>query len=337
VWPLIRTWPISKELVEREGELEMGAQNRNFRRRYGTVCIAMASLACAPAIMAHQLNAPKPTKWSVKGTGLQLVLQPEELVITPKLSKFWTFTAGSQTTEDPAPGESLPDAIPLSSIVAIVVEEGTHKPIEEARNRTLKELEPDNLFNELSEAGEAAPALPVVLLAQAGGLQVFHNVRTRTHAVRIIWEVDGALCSTYLALSDKDADSLSGRLQEVTGKQAIVARFDNAVDTPNARDLLVRFKEPITFGNVTGWPGTYHILILTAATGEKLIYFFSEIGATPRDAMLVLPAQAFPLDGARPWKVKLAPHPNGTHCVYEIVTDQERLRVPSCSTTKVDP
>ena len=297
----------------------------------------MAGMACVPAIVAQQVNAPNPTKWSVKGTGLQLVLQPEELVITPKLSKFWTFTAGSPTTEDPAPGESLPNAIPLSSIVAIVVEESTHKPIEEARNRTLKELEPDNLFNELSEAGEAAPALPVVLLAQAGGLQVFHNVRTRTHAVRIIWEADGALCSAYLALSDKDADSLSGRLQEVTGKQAILARFDNAADTQNARELLVRFKEPITFGNITGWPGTYHILILTAVTGEKLIYFFSEIGATPRDAMLVLPAQAFPLDGARPWKVKLAPHPNGTHCVYEIVTDQERLRVPSCSTTKVDP
>jgi hypothetical protein len=315
----------------------MGAQHRNFRRRYGTVCIAMAGMACVPAIVAQQVNAPNPTKWSVKGTGLQLVLQPEELVITPKLSKFWTFTAGSPTTEDPAPGESLPNAIPLSSIVAIVVEESTHKPIEEARNRTLKELEPDNLFNELSEAGEAAPALPVVLLAQAGGLQVFHNVRTRTHAVRIIWEADGALCSAYLALSDKDADSLSGRLQEVTGKQAILARFDNAADTQNARELLVRFKEPITFGNITGWPGTYHILILTAVTGEKLIYFFSEIGATPRDAMLVLPAQAFPLDGARPWKVKLAPHPNGTHCVYEIVTDQERLRVPPCSTTKVDP
>jgi hypothetical protein len=315
----------------------MAAQNRIFRRRYGIVCIAMASLACAPTIVAQQVNAPKRTKWNVKRTGLQLVLNSQELVITPKLSTSWTLTAGSPTAEDPAPGESLPETIPLSSLVAIVMEESTHKPIEEARDQTLKVLEPENLLNEMSEAGEAAPALPIVLLGQAGVLQVFHDVRTRAHAVRVIWDSNGTLCSTYLAFSEKDAKALSERLQEVTGKRAAVVRFDSTLHSENARELLVRFKEPITFGDITGWPGAYHIVILTAATGEKLIYFFSETGVLPREAMMVVPAQAFPLDGARPWKIRLAPHPDGTHCVYEILTDQERLRVPSCSTSEVDP
>jgi len=217
------------------------------------------------------------------------------------------------------------------------MEESIHKPIEEARDQTLKELEPENLVNEISEAGEAAPALPIVLLAQAGVLQVFHDVRTRAQAVRIIWDADGALCSTYLALSEKDAKALSGRLEEITGKQAVVVRFDRTVHTENARELLVRFKEPITLGNITGWAGTYLILILTATPGERLIYFFSEKVTLPKDALMVLPARAFPLDHARPWKIKLAPHPNGTHCVFEIVTDQERLRVLSCSKSEVDP
>ena len=87
--------------MERGGELEMGAQNRTFRRRYGIVCIVMANVACEPMIVAQSVRAHEASKWNVKRTGLQLVLNPEELVITPKLSKFWTFTAGARQLRIP--------------------------------------------------------------------------------------------------------------------------------------------------------------------------------------------------------------------------------------------
>jgi hypothetical protein len=126
--------------------------------------------------------------WGIKHSDKELHLEPNALVITKRTSIF--FSSGS-TDRTPPSEYVFPDKIPLSAIVATVEEVVTHKPAEEARNRTLKRLDPENMLAEIGEAGEAAfgaPAYPVMLLAQAGALQVFHGVRTKLYSVRIVMD-----------------------------------------------------------------------------------------------------------------------------------------------------
>ncbi len=81
--------------------------------------------------------------------------------------------------------------------------------------------------------------------------------------------------------------------------------------------------------------GTYHLLILKGSTGEHLVYFLNRDKEMPVDALIAMPAESLPPVSQTPWKITLGSEPDGSHCVREIVTDQEQLRLPSCSNSFV--
>jgi len=292
----------------------------------------------AMGAQAPEAQSARPNRihmWSIKHSDKELHLEPNALVITKKTS---IFLSGGLTDGTPPLETVFPDEIPISSILAIVEEVVTHKPAEEARNRTLKRLDPENMLAEIGEAGEGAlgaPAYPIMLLAQAGALQVFHGVRTKLYSVRIVWMENGILRNTTLALSPKGADSFSQQLAAVIHKQTIIIRFDSETGDKDARNLVVRFREPTAIGNITVWGGIYDLLLLKGSTGEHLVYFFSKGAEMPEDALIAVPAESLPPSGHNQWKIELGSEPGGSRCVREIVTDQEQLRLPSCSNTIV--
>jgi len=273
--------------------------------------------------------------WSLKHSDKELHLEPNALVFAKKTS---VFSYGGSTDGTPPLDNALPDEIPISSILAIVEEVVTHKPAEEARNRTLKRLDPEIMLAEIGGAGEGAlgaPAYPIMLLTQAGALQVFHGVRTKLYSVRLVWMENGILRNTTLALSPKGADSFSQQLAAVMHKQTIIVRFDSEAGDKDAYNLVVRFSEPTAIGNITVWGGIYDLLLLKGSTGEHLVYFFSKGTEMPEDALIAVPAESLPSGSHNQWKIEFGSEPGGSRCVLVIATDQEQLQLPSCSKTVV--
>jgi hypothetical protein len=208
----------------------------------------MISIAvmCAQGAWPQNTEHAAAGKWKLKHSCNEVRLEQAALVIVPKTTHFLTSTdcktISEAEREEKTYEQSHPETIPLSSITAIVKEEVTRRPVEQAIQDSSYAFDPEDMLKSFLVYPEAVimlPLYPAVAVSVAGAMQPFRIVKTHRQSVRILWSEDGNPRSTNLSLSRGDVRSLLNHLEDATGKGWNTVRFDSKAQDPHASQVRV--------------------------------------------------------------------------------------------------